>query len=166
MSGCLDNCYLYFKYASIEYLSSEDQIKLEKELDKSGEGEEYDASLILKLNKKRCLGGYFKDSNELRKNCRHYWECLEELSFDKRIEILKFRVDKKWKHITLYVSIFAIFVSGFFAYLNFSKPTDNKLKEKIKLLQTNMTNYETIIENQKTEIYKMKLKLEGMYEQK
>jgi hypothetical protein len=164
MPGCLDNCYLYFENASIDNLPLEDQFKLEEELEKFRKGEEYDPSLILQLNQKRCLGGYFKDSNKLRKNCRHYWECLDELSINKRIEILKFREDKKWKYITLYVSIFAIIVSGFFAYLNFSKPTDNKLKEEIKLLQTNITNYETIIEDQKTEMYKMKLKLESMNE--
>jgi len=159
MAGCLDNCYLFLEDESIEHLSPEDQIKLEKELRKSKNGEEFDPSLILQINKKSCLGGYSKNK-KLKKSCKHYWECLEELSIEKRMEIFNFKEDKKWKQMTLSVTIILTLVSIFFAYLNFSKPTYIELKSRTKLLEKEIINYELIIENQKKEIIQIKQGLE------
>ena len=141
IKSCLDNCYLYLEDESIEHLSPEDQIILEKELKKSKIGEEFDPTLILQINKKICLGGYLKKNNKLKQNCKHYWQCLEELSIEKRIQILDFRGNKKWKRITLSVSILMIIVSSFFAYLNFSKPTCTELKTKIEQYKKDITKY-------------------------
>ena len=110
-------------------------------------GEEYDISLMKNLVKRKCLGDFIKDPNKLPVKCRHFWEIPEELSVDTKMQILSTMKNRRWRIITLIVSILGISISSLFAYLNFSKPSNEDLKERITNLEKINSIYEkTIIE--------------------
>ena len=159
MPGCLDNCYLYREDHSLAHLDREAQIKVEKELEKYKKGEQYDIALLKDIVRKKCLGGYLKDPDNLPTNCRHYWELLEDLSVEARMALLEGKKNKKWKLITLIVGIAGIVSSSVFAYLNFSKPSVQNLKNEIGSLKTQIEEYEQEIGNKDETIKKLTLEL-------
>ena len=159
MPGCLDNCYLYREDRSLAHLGREAQIKVEKELEKYKKGEQYDTALLKGIVRKKCLGRYLKDPDNLPTNCRHYWELYEDLSVKARMDILEGKKNKKWKLITLIVSIVGIISSFVFAYLNFSKPSVQNLRNEIGSLKTRIEEYKQEIDNKNETIKKLTLEL-------
>jgi len=159
MPGCLDNCYLYWEDHSLEHVDPATQIRIEKELEKYKKGEQYDTALLKGIVRKKCLGSYLKDPDNLPTNCRHYWELLEDLSVEARMDLLEGKKNKKWKLITLIVSIVGIISSSVFAYLNFSKPSVQNLKNEIGSLKTRIEEYKQEIDNKNETIKKLTLEL-------
>lgn len=159
MPGCLDKCYLYREYHSLEHLDRKSQIKVEKELEKYEKGEQYDTALLKDVVKKKCLGGYLKDPDNLPTNCRHYWDLLEDVSVQVRMALLEGKKNKKWKLIALVVTIVGITSSSVFAWLNFSKPSVQNLKNEIGSLKTQIEEYEQKIGNKDETIKKLTLEL-------
>jgi len=159
MQGCLHNCGLYREDHSLAHLDPEAQIKLEKELEKYKKGERYDTALLKGIVRKKCLGGYLKDPDNLPTNCRHYWELPEDLSVEARMDLLQRKKNKKWKLFTLIVGIVGIISSCVFGYLNFSKPSVQNLENKIGYLETRIEEYKQEIDNKNETIRKLTLEL-------
>jgi len=136
MRGCLDSCYLFWEIHSIKNIKDESvRRKLLTEFEKCENGEDFNYQLLKGIIRRICLGNYRKDDDELREKCPYYMEIYEDLDYHDRIEILDKKKEKKWKRITIIISIVGILVSGIFAYLNFSKPTNEDLKRTNLLLQ-------------------------------
>lgn len=160
MPGCLDDCYLYLEEHSIDHLAPNKQIEIEKELEKYEKGEEYDFVLLKDVVKRKCLGEYLKQPDNLPSNCKHFWELREDLSVDARLAILEGKKNKKWKLITLIVSIIGIVVSSFFAFMNYSKPSDQKLKAENDNLKRQVGSFQREIFENKKMIEKLRNLLE------
>jgi hypothetical protein len=160
MPGCLDHCYLYIEDHSIEHLDDAKQAIIEEELNKYERGEEYDVSLLKDVIKRRGLGDYLKDPENLPTKCRHYWEMVENLSIEGRMNILLGKVNKKWKWVATIVSIAGILVSAFFAYLNFSKPSSEELKNELSSLRKQIVKYEEEIRTKSETITKLQNELQ------
>jgi len=157
MPGCLDRCYLYLEEHSMNHLNFETQKKVEIELKKFRNRESYDFTVLKDVVKRRCLGDYLKDENDLPTNCKHYWELPEEeLSTGTRMAILEGKKNKKWKAITLIVSIAGIAFSAFFAYLNFNKPSAEDLNNEIATLKEQVQHYEEEIAQREEIIEKLR----------
>ncbi len=159
MPGCSDNCYLYWEDHSLEHLDPATQIHIEKELEKYNKGEQYDIHSLKNIVRKKCLGGYLKDPDNLPANCRHYWELPGDLSVKTRMALLEGKKNKKWKLITLFVAIAGIICSSVFAYLNFSKPSAQNLKNEIESSKTQIEEYKQEIDNKNETIKKPTLEL-------
>jgi len=101
-----------------------------------------DLSCLLPVVKKICLKKAKKSENELLNNCRHYQYVPEDLSIQDRINILNQKASTKWKRLTLIVTILGIALSAFLAYLNFSKPDVEQLKNRTELLEMKIIAYE------------------------
>jgi len=160
MSICLKNCYLYMEYHSLDDLPSDTQVDIERELAKYEAGSPYDALLVSKIVKRKCLGDYLKDANRLPDKCRHYWELISPLTEKERLDILNARRDRTWKVISAIVAIIGIVISSYFAYLNYSKPSNEDLIRENSNLKRQVQDQQTTIVEQSKLINALNLKLQ------
>jgi hypothetical protein len=160
MSHCLKNCYLYMEYHSTDDLSSDIQLDIEREISKFKAGMPYDEALVSKILKRRCLGSYLKDPNRLPNKCRHYWELISPLTEKERLDILSARRDRTWKIISGIVAIVGILLSSYFAYLNYSKPSNEDLAKENNNLRIFVRDYEKTIAEQNKRINELNLRLQ------
>jgi hypothetical protein len=160
MSICLKNCYLYMEYHSLEFLPPDIQVRIEQELAKYEAGESYDAELVSKIVKRKCLGDYLKNANSLPDKCRHYWELIPPLTEEQRLKILDARRDKKWKFISAAIAIIGITISSYFAYLNYSKPSGEDLIRENSNLKKQVQDHQATISEQNKLINTLNLKLQ------
>ncbi len=160
MSICLKNCYLYMEYHSLDYLPSDTQVRIEQELAKYEAGDSYDIELVSRILKRKCLGDYLKDPNNLPDKCRHYWELIPPLTEEQRLKILDARRDKTWKLISAAVAIIGIVISSYFAYLNYSKPSNEDIARENSNLKKQVQDHQTKIVEQNKLINALNLKLQ------
>ena len=142
MPGCLDRCYLYREYHSIEYADDVIQKKIEEELEKYEKGESYDITWLKSIVKRMCLGNHLKDPENLPTECKHYSERAEDLSVEEQAGISARQADKKWKVLSVIIGIAGVLTASLFAYLNYSKPSSEDLKKEISTLKMQTLKYE------------------------
>jgi len=160
MSLCLKNCYLFMEYHSTDDLPSDTQVDIEREISKFEADMPYDEALVSKILKRKCLGSYLKDPNHLPDKCRHYWELISPLTEKERLDILNARRDRTWKIISGMVAIAGILVSSYFAYLNYSKPSNEDLARENSNLKRHVRDYEKTIAEQNKQINELNLRLQ------
>lgn len=162
MPGCINDCYLYEEEYSILFANHEEQMKIERQLKNLEEGKSFDPAVLNYVVKRTCLGNFIKEirsPDELRGECKFHRHIPGDLTVPERINILNEKSTRKWKWITLIVTIIGMSLSSFFAILSFSKPSSEELKKENVYLEERITKYDEVINKKNDVINKLKQEL-------